>query len=85
MREGIQLVPDGDVVRGEAGGVHLFNVDALGADLIGLADGTRTIDELAASVASEPTPADVASFFVALGKAGYLAHPVYVNLTETYA
>ena len=59
-------------------------MDATGAELVRLADGSRTIDELA-SANGQLKPADVASFFVELGQAGYLANTVLVNLTETQA
>lgn len=80
---GIELAPnDNGTVRGMAGGVHLFNVDQIGAQLIRLADGSRTIDDLAASLDEPVSAGDVASFFVALGQAGYLANTVLVNLLE---
>lgn len=83
MNAGIKLVSNSDgTVRGEAEGVHLFNVDRTGAQLIRLADGSRTIDDLAASCDEPLNPADVASFFVTLGQAGYLANTVMVNLLE---
>lgn len=84
MVAGIELVPAGNVVHGMYGNTHLFNVDATGAELVRLADGSRTIDELA-SANGQLKPADVASFFVELGQAGYLANTVLVNLTETQA
>ena len=84
MAAGIELVADGDVVRGMYNGTHLFNVDATGAELMRLADGSRTIDELAGA-GTQLKPAEVASFFVELGQAGYLANTVLVNLTETQA
>ena len=84
MAAGIELVADGDVVHGMYNGTHLFNVDATGAELMRLADGSRTIDELACA-GTQLKPADVASFFVELGQAGYLANTVLVNLTETQA
>ena len=83
MVAGIQLAPNGDgTVRGEAQGVHLFDVDQMGAQLIRLADGSRSIDDLAASLDEPASPVDVAAFFVALGQAGYLANTVLVNLVE---
>ena len=84
MAAGIELVENGNVVHGMYGNTHLFNVDATGAELVRLADGSRTIDELA-SANGQLKPADVASFFVELGQAGYLANTVLVNLTETQA
>ena len=84
MVAGIELVTDGDVVRGMYGKTHLFDVDATGAALIRQADGSRTIEELA-DAGTRLRPADVASFFVELGQAGYLSNTVLVNLTETQA
>lgn len=82
MQAGIELVNEGDGARGMSGSTHLFNVDATGAKLIRLADGSRTIDELADTGSIPLNPADVASFFVTLGQSGYLANTVLVNLTE---
>lgn len=84
MAAGIELVENGNVVHGMYGNTHLFNVDATGAELVRLADGSRTIDELAGA-GGQLKPADVASFFVELGQAGYLANTVLINLTETQA
>ena len=84
MVAGIELVSDGKVVRGMYGDTHLFDVDVTGAELIRQADGSRTIDELA-KAGTQLRPADVASFFVELGRAGYLSNTVLVNLTETQA
>jgi hypothetical protein len=83
MRRDIVLEPDGDdLFRGIGRGMHLFNVDATGAALIRLADGSRTIDDLADALEVPASPADVASFFVTLGQAGYLQNTVVVNLLE---
>jgi hypothetical protein len=83
MRRDIVLEPDGaGFFRGIGRGVHLFNVDATGAELIRLADGSRTIEELADGLETPANPADVASFFVTLGQAGYLQNTVVVNLLE---
>ena len=84
MVAGIELVTDGDVVHGRYGDTHLFDVDATGAALIRQADGSRTIEELA-DAGTQLRPADVASFFLELGQAGYLSNTVLVNLTETQA
>lgn len=83
--EGIRLVdePDGGRVAGMYEDTQLFVVDRTGAELVALADGTRTIDE-AADVAGV-SAADAASFFVTLGRAGYLQNEVYVNLCEVSA
>lgn len=85
MVGGIELVQAGEVVEGRYGVTHLFDVDPLGGELIGLADGSLSIDELASAASVQLNPADVASFFVTLGQAGFLANTVLVNLTETRA
>jgi hypothetical protein len=83
MRRDIVVEPDGTgLFRGIGRGVHLFNVDATGAELIRLADGSRTIEELADGLETPANPADVASFFVTLGQAGFLQNTVVVNLLE---
>ena len=85
MQAGIELLDEGDAVRGMYGTTHLFSVDATGAELIRLADGTMTLDQLANALPTPVDPADVAGFFVALGQAGYLANTVLVNLSENRA
>ena len=83
MQSGIRLVTgDGDVVSGYYGDTKLFTVDGQGAELMRLADGSRTIDDLTDSLGGLARPADVASFFVTLGQAGYLQNTVLVNLLE---
>lgn len=86
MVAGIKLVRTGEnEVHGYYGDTHLFSVDAQGEELVRMADGTRTIDDLAASLSLPADPADVASFFVTLGQAGYLQNVVLVNLVENPA
>lgn len=91
MHSGIQLVSDakGAVVRGRINGVELFKVNELGARLVMLADGSRNIKEIASRAVgtdgNAAHAADVASFFVEMGKAGYLQNEVYVNLYEVPA
>lgn len=82
MASGIRLVKNDGSTQGYYGGMHLFTVDERGAQLIRLADGSLTLDELAASLDDPANPADVASFFVTLGQAGYLQNTVLVNLVE---
>ena len=85
MVGGIELIAGQDVVQAWHGDTHLFDVDAIGAELVRLADGSLSIDELASATGTELNAADVASFFVSLGQAGYLANTVFVNLVETLA
>lgn len=82
MASGIRLTEKDGSAQGYYGDTHLFSVDERGAQLIRLADGSLTIDELAASLDDSVAPADVASFFVTLGQAGYLQNTVLVNLVE---
>lgn len=86
MAAGIRLVPDSEgSVHGYFGDTLLFNVDEQGAELMRLADGSMTIDELASALSIPAKPADVASFFVTLGQAGFLQNTVLVNLVENPA
>ncbi len=84
MRAGIVLEEDGDGRHwGSWGDERLFAVDSIGAELIELADGTHSIEDMARLASVPLLEADVASFFVALGQAGYLANTVLVNLVQT--
>lgn len=86
MAAGIRLAPDSKGnVQGYYGDTLLFNVDEQGAELMRLADGSMTIDELAGALSIPANPADVASFFVTLGQAGFLQNTVLVNLVENPA
>lgn len=82
MVSGIRLVESDGAAQGYYGDMHLFTVDEQGAQLVRLADGSLTLDELAGSLDAPVNPADVASFFVTLGQAGYLRNTVLVNLME---
>ncbi len=88
MVAGIRLVSEGmqDKIRDFFSGTHLFNVDKVGAELIMLADGSRTLETIAteasAIISSPLDGAEVAEFFVTLGKTGYLQNQVYVALYE---
>ena len=83
MEAGIGLRLQGDgVIGGFYGDTELFSVDERGAELIRLADGSLALDELAAALGGSVRVADVASFFVTLGQAGYLANTVLVNFVE---
>ena len=88
MQGGIDLVAGSDpnVYEGYLSTTQLFRVDRSGAALMMLADGTRTIGEIAAQASQtlgEPVDAaDAAEFFVTLGQEGYLQNEVLVNLLE---
>ena len=89
MEPGIGLVRGENGIAGYFEETHLFNVDDIGAQLIMLADGSRTIDDIAAEAAKAAgaavDPAEAASFFVTLGQAGFLQNTVLVNLIENPA
>lgn len=87
MCAGIDLVKsDSGTILGVIRETELFTVDETGAVLVQLADGTRSIDlitlEASSLVGSPLAAAEVASFFVTLGQAGYLQNTVLVNLVE---
>jgi len=85
MQPGIELSKAADNTIASYNGQELFVVDETGAELVRLADGSLTMDEIAACVSTPVATADVAEFFVSLGKAGYLQNEVYVNLVEVTA
>ena len=85
MQPGIELSKAADNTIASYNGQELFVVDETGAELVRLADGSLTLDEIAACVSTPVATADVAEFFVSLGKAGYLQNEVYVNLVEVTA
>lgn len=85
MQPGIELNETADDVVASYNGQELFVVDKTGAELVRLADGSLSLDEIAACVSTPVATADVAEFFVSLGKAGYLQNEVYVNLVEVTA
>lgn len=76
-------VPGGERVAAYYGGTELFNMDASGAALVMLADGARTIDDIADEATAQGFPVDpldVALFFSSLGEAGYLRNIVRVSI-----
>ena len=91
MVAGIDLfhVDTKGAVRGYYGDTHIFNVDALGAELIMLADGSRTLEDINSQAerltASALSSAGIAEFYVALGQAGYLQNKVLVTIYENQA
>ncbi|NLG10830.1 MAG: hypothetical protein GX562_04810 [Coriobacteriaceae bacterium] len=88
MIAGIQLLSDDlrDTVLGFFADTHVFNIDKIGAELIMLADGSRSLGQIAKEasilVSSPLDGAGVAEFFVTLGQAGYLQNKVYISLFE---
>ena len=89
MQPAVSLARTGEGIAGFFGESKLFVADEVAATLIMLADGTRSLDgiarEAAASLGTALDPADVASFFVELGQAGFLMNGVYVNLYQVTA
>lgn len=90
LMAGIGLVelPESGRVAAYYDDTELFNVDAAGAQLITLADGRRTIDEIAVEAAAlgcQCAPVDVALFFSSLGQAGYLRNRVLVSILDKQA
>ena len=67
------------------GDTELFNMDATGAALVSLADGKRSIDDIAVQAAAlghTCKPVDVALFFSSLGNAGFLRNLVTVSILD---
>ena len=64
------------------GDTEVFNVNATGAQLLTLADGTHTLDEIGAKLKGAIDPVEAALFYVEVGKAGYLQNRVEVALVE---
>lgn len=88
MQAGIVLYEQADgVIAGWFEDTQLFTVDQAGAALVSLADGTRSIEGIAAEagllMGAPVDAAEVASFFVTLGQSGFLQNTVVVNLYET--
>ena len=85
MMAGIDLhgVSGGGRVAAYYGGTELFNMDASGAALVMLADGTRPIGDIAREAAAQGfaiRPVDAALFFSSLCEAGYLRNVVRVSI-----
>ena len=60
--------------------VELFDVDASGAALVMLADGIRSIEQIAEEAGAKPL--DVALFFSSLCQAGYLRNRIVVSVLD---
>ncbi len=89
MYDGVDLVDCGSSYVARYNGADLFSADEIGATLVKLADGSRSIEgitrDAAATLGTTLDSADVASFFVTLGQAGFLQNTVLVNLVENPA
>jgi len=85
LRKGIDMRRTSTGSRAYYDQVHLFDVDQAGAKFLKLADGTHTIDDIAARAGMKDAAAEVALFFVTLGQAGYLQNRVVVSIVENTA
>ena len=90
MMAGISLVelPDSENLAAFFGDTELFDVNAAGAELVRLADGTRSLNIITAEAATAGHScdlADVALFFSSLDQAGYLRNHLQVSLMEPVA
>ncbi len=63
-------------------GALAFRVNKTGAELLRRADGTKTLNELIRLAGCEGCSGAAASFFITLGKAGYLQNRVEVDMVE---
>jgi len=75
-----RLTPDG--AEAYHGATRVFAVDQVGRELLSYADGTHSLEEIAARTGMVDSAAEVALFFVELGKAGYLQNKVVVSIVE---
>ena len=85
MMAGIDLhmAPGNGRVAAYYEGAEVFNMNASGAALVMLADGTRTFDDIADQARVQgyaAEPLDVALFFSSLCEAGYLRNVVRVSI-----
>ncbi len=83
LQDGLTLAATKDGADVFADGKLAFTVNTSGTKLLGLADGTRSLAALTAE-AGEGNSAAAASFFLTLGKAGFLQNTIEVNLVETH-
>ena len=63
-------------------GKLVFRANDVGAKLLRLADGSRTLEQIIDAAECRGTAGDCVSFFVTLGKAGYLENRIEVNQFE---
>jgi len=61
-------------------GTHVFTVNETGRELLCMANGQTTIDDMAEMLGMEEHASEVGLFFVALGKSGYLKNRIEINL-----
>lgn len=63
-------------------GRMVFRANGTGANLLRLADGSRTLENMIETAGCKENAGDCVSFFVTLGKAGYLENRIEVNQFE---
>jgi len=61
----------------------VLSVNEMGRQLLEMADGTVTIDEMAQELDMKKTSAEIGMFFVTLGQSGYLKNRIEIMLYES--
>ena len=79
LKDGLRLVPTGDGAEIRFHGETCFTVNAAGAQLLKLADGSYTLQDMTTLAGLSGQEEAVADFFITLGQAGYLQNRVEVN------
>ena len=79
LREELTVRSEIGGARVLAGGQTCFTVNQEGAQLLSLADGRHTLEEIIRSAGMAESAESVADFFLTLGRAGYLTTKVEVN------
>lgn len=80
LRRGLTIKPNQSGVVASFSGLECFTVNAAGAELLWLADGCHSLDEIAREAGLEAQMEDVAEFYLTLGNAGYLENRIEVNM-----
>ncbi|MDR1664049.1 MAG: PqqD family protein [Clostridiales bacterium] len=63
-------------------GTRVITVNEIGRELLRMADGKTTIDEMIEAFELERIASEVGMFFVTLGQAGYLKNRIEIELYE---
>lgn len=61
---------------------HVITVNEIGRELLDMADGTNTLNDMVELLGLEKNASEVGLFFVALGEAGYLKNRIEITLYE---
>ena len=80
LKRGLTISPNGSGASVSFSGLDCFTVNAAGAELLRLADGRSSLNEIARKAGLEAQMEDVAQFYLTLGNAGYLENRFEVNL-----